>query len=984
MNRHLIKLFSFLTFLFATSLGWAGEIDSHLADRLQQTSAGAKVKVWIKLTDVEDASTFKRTVEQAAATRAARHAIALNGLKQKAQKQAPLLVDLAQLATADRARNVKGHWIANVVEAEVSADALQSLAARPDVEVIYEAPSISLVAPEDYGPAPDALSPEDVQANLTHINAPAAWSGGYTGEGRLICSFDTGVYGAHVALSSRWKGNDGDSAAAWFDPIYNQKFPHNVPTLSDPGPWHGTHTMGIMVGFDEGGNHHYGVAYGAKWISAAVIDIAGASILDAFEWAADPDGNPNTVDDVPDVINHSWGYRNMPCANAFYDAIDNTEALGIVNIFAAGNFGSTASTIANPADRALDNLDCFAVGNLAYASNTIYGSSSRGPSLCTASAIKPNVVAPGVNIISCYPGGTTGTGTGTSQAAPHVSGLVALLRQKNPDATVDEIKTAIINSTQSQVAWGTLPNNAYGWGEIDCAAALAALAAPGAAPSLRVYDCTYAQIQPGDVVNATVVLQNLGGVAAHNVVGTLNATNAAVTILDGAVSFGTIAEGDTVRSSDYLQVRIADTVTPGTLLPVDFAISGTSPSYVAQGKLYFLVETEVGKAMVTHDGNRIQFTLSNFGVFGLGPDDNSAIFPVGGLGFTVDGGDNEMYEGGVIAGVGYGQVSSGVHSLLFDPDMDFAPAPGGSLVLSDPGSLAAQQSYCRFSDTRAHNPMGLLVTQESFYYDSPNDDFVNLRYALKNTSASTLTDLYFGLYLDFDIVTYSSDAGGYDATGDLTWMAYYNGSTYQQYRGVCLIDGPLGAAGAVGAEVYDQYPPIGFPTGSGLTTDEKYNMITSGMLYGSDNVTAQKDLFLITSTGPLTLAPEASDTATFALLVASTLPGLRTAAEHARASVTDVDDPDPGVLLPETFAVQQNYPNPFNPTTVLAFDLPRKQSYKLEVFNTLGQTVYRTEGVDGPGRVEIPWDASRLASGAYFYRVTAGEHSQARKMMLIK
>jgi len=980
MNRHLIILLTIFSFVFAISQPQAGEIDSHLTDRLRQTSATAKVKVWIKLADDEDASAFKRTVEQAAATRAARHTIALSSLKQKSRNQAPLLAELAQLAVAARAENVKGHWIANVVEAEISADAVETIAARPDVETVFEAPVISLIAPESYGVAPAVQSPQDIEANLTHIKAPTAWGMGYTGAGRLVCSFDTGVYGRHPALASRWKGLDGDSAAAWFDPVYQQKAPHAISSGGSTY-WHGTHTMGIMTGYNQGTDRHIGVAYGAKWISAAVIDIAGASILDAFEWAADPDGNPNTVADVPDVINHSWGYGKLACQNVFWDAIDNTEALGIVNVFSAGNSGPTAQSIINPANRAQDSIDCFAVGNLSSWNNTIVLSSSRGGSPCNLLIYKPNVVAPGDSIWSCIPGTGYNWAGGTSQAAPHVSGLVALLRQKNPDATVDEIKTAIINSTQSQFAWGSLPNNTYGWGEIDCVAALAALPTPGTSPSIRVYDFTHIPIEPGEVVNATVVLENLGA-AANNVTGTLVASNTAVTVLDGAVSFGTIAEGDTVRSGDYLQVRIADTVSPGTLLPVDFVISGTSPSYVTQGRLYFLVETAVGKAMVTHSGNRIQFTLTNFGVFGLS---NTSIFPLGGTGFTFEGGVDELYEGGIIAGVGYGQVSSGVHSLLFDPDMDFAPAPGGYLILSDPGSVAAQQTYSRFSDTRAHNPMGLLVTQESFYYDSPNDDFVTLRYTLKNTSASALSDLYFGLFLDFDIIDYSGDAGGYDATGALTWMAYYNGSTYQQYRGVCLIDGPLGAAGAVGAEVYDQSPPIGFPAGSGLVPEEKYNMITSGLLYGSVNVTAQKDLFLITSAGPLTLAPQATDTVTFALLAAETLPELRTAAEHARAMVTDVDDdPEPGGLLPESFAVQQNYPNPFNPSTVLAFDLPRKQSYKLEVFNTLGQTVYNREGVDGPGRVEIPWDASGLASGAYFYRVTAGEHSQARKMMLIK
>ena len=64
--------------------------------------------------------------------------------------------------------------------------------------------------------------------------------------------------------------------------------------------------MGVMIGYDSASDRHIGVAPGARWISAATIDLLGASIIDAFEWAADPDGDPNSIDDVPDVINHSW------------------------------------------------------------------------------------------------------------------------------------------------------------------------------------------------------------------------------------------------------------------------------------------------------------------------------------------------------------------------------------------------------------------------------------------------------------------------------------------------------------------------------------------------------------------------------------------------------------------------------------------------------------------------------------------------------
>jgi len=96
-----------------------------------------------------------------------------------------------------------------------------------------------------------------------------------------------------------------------------------------------------------------------------------------------------------------------------------------VNIFSAGNEGSAADAIRTPADRALDSLDCFAVGNLNHSTDVIAGNSSQGPSPCNPLAVKPNVVAPGSTIRSTWYNITTRYSalSGTSQAAPHVSGL---------------------------------------------------------------------------------------------------------------------------------------------------------------------------------------------------------------------------------------------------------------------------------------------------------------------------------------------------------------------------------------------------------------------------------------------------------------------------------------------------------------------------------------------------------------------------------
>jgi len=89
-------------------------------------------------------------------------------------------------------------------------------------------------------------------------------------------------------------------------------------------------------------------------------------------------------------------------------------------------------------------------------------------------------------------------------------------------------------------------------------------------------------------------------------------------------------------------------------------------------------------------------------------------------------------------------------------------------------------------------------------------------------------------------------------------------------------------------------------------------------------------------------------------------------------------------LIPSDFALNQNYPNPFNPTTTIGFALPTACNYTLTVYNVSGQEVERFAGSHEAGIVEIEWDAGNLASGIYFYKLTADNFTATKKMVLLK
>lgn len=89
--------------------------------------------------------------------------------------------------------------------------------------------------------------------------------------------------------------------------------------------------------------------------------------------------------------------------------------------------------------------------------------------------------------------------------------------------------------------------------------------------------------------------------------------------------------------------------------------------------------------------------------------------------------------------------------------------------------------------------------------------------------------------------------------------------------------------------------------------------------------------------------------------------------------------------LPETYALSQNYPNPFNPTTEIKYDIPTKSHTTLKVYNILGQEVETLIDEDkSPGHHSISWDASEYSSGVYFYKITADDFVETKKMVLAK
>lgn len=371
-----------------------------------------------------------------------------------------------------RAAKFKTFWITNAIKVTADQQTIDEIAKRSDVASVLPDKTYSLPPLQ-----PNSKSISAVEWNIENIHAPEVWAQfGARGDGIVVANIDTGVQFDHPALVGQYRGNNGDGTFDhnynWFDPANVCGFPSTVPC---DNVFHGTHTMGTMVGDDKNGNQ-IGVAPAARWIAAKGCESNSCSLdslLSAGQWVLAPtdlSGQNPRPDLRPHIVNNSWGGGG---ADPFYQAtVQAWVAAGIFPAFANGNAGPSCGSAGSPGDYP----ESYAVG--AYdSSNLIAFFSSRGPSGLDG-GMKPNISAPGVNVRSSVPGNGYDIFSGTSMATPHLAGAVALLWSASATLLGDVAGTRALFDqtavdTNDTSCGGTADNNnTYGQGRLDILATM--------------------------------------------------------------------------------------------------------------------------------------------------------------------------------------------------------------------------------------------------------------------------------------------------------------------------------------------------------------------------------------------------------------------------------------------------------------------------------------------------------------------------------
>jgi serine protease AprX len=434
---------------------------------------------------------------------------------------------------------------------EAAASLLDTLAGLPGVDRIVANPQVDarhqLASPEIGADAQVVTA----QYGLSYTGAITVWSQGYRGQGIVIANQDTGIQWDHPALISAYRGWNPDAEIAshpynWFDAwadAGDQDFCVGDPQIPCDDHGHGTHTAGTAVGDAGGDIGELGMAPQAQWIGCrnmlngfgrpSTYAACFEFFLAPYPQSGDPftDGNPALA---PHIISNSWGCPpSEGCdVSSLRQVVEVARAAGQFVVASAGNSGGIGcGSVVDPI--AIHDAT-FTVGAHG-SSGDLAGFSSRGPvTIDGSNRLKPDITAPGVGIYSTYRNNSYATLNGTSMAAPHVAGAVALLWSAVPSliGAIDLTEQILLKSAtpvpdnRCDDGEPASPNHAYGYGRLNVAAAVEMALRPA---SLRVTALDAdGEPQPGTPVR--VVNSNTG-------------TQTGTTGADGSLTFDELYAG---------------------------------------------------------------------------------------------------------------------------------------------------------------------------------------------------------------------------------------------------------------------------------------------------------------------------------------------------------------------------------------------------------------------------------------------------------
>jgi subtilisin family serine protease len=811
-----------------------------------------------------------------------------------------------------------------------------------------------------------------VMSQFPQVQAENAWTTVKAEQGNVIVAIvDGGTDWDHEDLAANiWNNSDeianngiDDDNNGFIDDIRGWNFANNsndptgLPgTPSSAG--HGTHTAGTAASVS---NNNVGVA-SMSW-NAVLMPINAAHPTSDRSILYGYDGIAYAAANGADIVNCSWGGLGSP-SSIEQDIIDFAYENGTLVVASAGNNGLN-NDVSSHYPSSYNHV--LSVGATNKTNDSKASFSNYGVSI--------DVFAPGVNILSTTPNnGYSSFYSGTSMSGPMVAGLAALVKTQNPSWSVDQVREQIRVTSDNIDGSNPTYTGLMGKGRINARRAVTEFTNP----AIRMVSKSFIDsggdgiINAGETVDAQIKFTNYLA-STGNVALTFSENDNNITITNGTSNVGTFNTGDTVTIA--MQFQVGSGVPDGYVLR--FKVDISDGSYSDRDAFDFVVNPPQFRI---HDTGLVQTAITTQGNIGW-----TGFAGTPGSGFVYSG-QNFLFEGGLMIGTAANTLSDCIRgSDGQTQDDDFEPAAEEVLSLISPGQFSLEEGSILLVDSLAPTPLGLRIQQRS-YADtvSGNNGGIIFEYEILNPTPNPISNLFVGLFFDWDINSTAADYARYDGSRKMGIVQNASSSPTRLAASRLLSNNATVSYRAIDnpAEIYD-----------GFSDFEKWNFLSGGLQTQTlDDV----DISTVLSEGPINLPAGGTVTVAFAVVGGNSQSELESNSDNLlnlwNSGGTAIE-PIHNRGIPQKYELAQNYPNPFNPTTTISFQMPEAGNVSLKIFNIVGQVVRDLEsGYLSPGSYQTVWDATDnfgnpVASGIYFYQLSVqGEANLTltRKMMMMK
>jgi serine protease len=583
-----------------------------------------------------------------------------------------------------------------------------------------------------------------------------------------------------------------------------------------------------------------------------------------------------------------------------------------------------------------------------------------------------DVCSPGSSIRSTVYNDSYTNMSGTSMASPICAGAAAIVKTFYPSYTGLQVGEQLRRTADDIYSLNPSYPEKLGTGRINLYRALTESSPSVRMKPLNMTDKNDEVFVVNDTLYITgTIIDYLAPVS--NLTATLSTTSTYVNVVNSTLTPGALATLGTfaVTNANAYKVFIKPGAPVNTV--INFKITFQDGAYTD----YQYFDLTVNVDYINIAVNDVASTNTSRGRIGWNNGDGT-----GGLGFAYK--DSAMlYEAGLMIGISSTQVDDNVRgSSTASSDQDFVDVATVKDII--PAVKAEFETGGVFSDNNSTNQIGVQVKHKTYAWTSAGDrKYIIFEYSIKNMGSVTLSNLYAGIFADWDITdkTSGSNKAATDQANKLGYI--YSTVGTKLYGGTRLltkgpflhyaIDNVSGGGGGVDIQDAANY----------YSKAEKYTTLSTNRLTAGGTTGTGNDVLNVVSSGPFTINANDSLKVAFALIAGDDLMDLTNSSINAQIKydnvVMGVQENDKAA-----FSLKQNFPNPVNASkTVIEFYLPAASVAELNIYNTMGQkimTVFNTQLSEGIHQWTI--DLAGFKSGVYFYELKAGNNREVMKMVV--